>query len=119
MIMEIQTAMLHTKGLEHQYEGEVTPNEIAVYKKIYDAMDGEKAIVVPSDGEYHFAGLMDEANGKELCYLMEQDPFVGCYIDQREEFDMDYDAGDYSSDGIFCLPTSAVEIIKAVEGEKE
>ena len=74
-------------------------------------MDGQEAVVIPSGDEYHFGGLFDEPKGKELCYLMEQDPFAGCYIDQREEFNVAYDAGEYAPDCAFCLPASAVEIV--------
>lgn len=114
--VKVCKAILHTKGLESRYTGEITPEEIAVYQRIFAMMDGQEAIVVDAGEEYHFAGLTNETVGKELCYTMEQDPFMGCYVDQRAEFDEVYDAGDYSPDGIFCLPRSAVEII-AEEGK--
>jgi hypothetical protein len=117
--MKIQRAILHTKGLESQFDNEVTLEELSVYTQIFDAMDGQEAVVIQSSGEYHFGGLTDEAKGKELCYLMEQDPFVGCYIDDREGFDAVYDSGDYAPDCAFCLPIDAIEIIATEGGKKE
>ena len=110
-MLEVCKAILHTKGLEAQYAGEVTPEELSVYKHIYDMMDGREALVSISDGEVHFLGLTDGRADKDLSWLMEQDPFVGSYVDDREDFDRDYDAGDYSRDCMFCLPRTAAEVI--------
>lgn len=117
--MKVHKAILHTKGLDSQFAGEVSTEEITVYKLIYDMMDGKEAIVIPCNGEYHFVGLADGKADKELSYQMEQDPFMGCYVDQREEFDRDYDAGEYSRDCIFCLPVTAVEVIQSAGQDRE
>ena len=93
MKIELFEAILHTGGqtagqLKAEF-GDVTDEEIQGYIKILEAMDGQKAIVIlslSSPGEYNYMGLLDEAQGKEVAYLMEQDPMMGCYIDQREEF---------------------------------
>lgn len=114
-------AVLHTGGktaeqLKAEY-GDATDEETQIYKKVFDAMDGQKALVAPSyisSDEYHYMGLEDEAQHKEVAYLMEQDPMMGCYIDQREEFDRDYDSGNYVPDGIFCLKKEQVEIIREI-----
>lgn len=115
MKFKVSKAILHTKGLESQYESEVTPNEIAVYRQIFDMMDGQEGLVLQCDQGYYFAGLTDEIKSKELCYIMEQDPVMGCYINQREEFNRAYDAGEYYQDAAFCLPMKAVEIIDDVD----
>ena len=94
--------------------GDVTEEEIQGYLKILAAMDGQRAIVSPSFsllGDYDYMGLFDEAQAKEVAYLMEQDPFMGCYIDQREDFDRVWDSGDYCSDGCWGLKREYVEIV--------
>ena len=131
MKLELFEAILHTGGqtaeqLRAEF-GDVTDEEIQGYINILDAMDGQKAIVAKSlfnPEEYNYMGLCDEAQGKEVAYLMEQDPFMGCYIDQREEFDRVYDSGNYCPDGCWCLKKEHVEIIRpfgqqAVEGERD
>ena len=50
---------------------------------------------------------------------MEQDPMMGCYIDQREQFDLDYDSGNYCPDGVWCLEKDWVEIVPQGAGEGE
>lgn len=118
MNFELFEAILHTGGrTEDQLRaefGNVTDEEIRGYLKILEAMDGQRAIVMPSlscEGEYDYMGLFDAAQAKEVSYLMEQDPFMGCYIDQREQFDQDYDSGNYCPDGTWPLKKEYVEII--------
>lgn len=36
---------------------------------------------------------------------------MGCFIDQREEFDRVYDSGDYCPDGTWTLKKEYVEIV--------
>lgn len=121
MKLELFEAVLHTSGattdtLRAEF-GDVTEEEIQGYLKILAAMDGQRAIVLPSfsnAGEYDYMGLFDEARGKEVAYLMEQDPMMGCFIDQREEFDQVYDSGDYCPDGIWTLKKEYVEIVRPI-----
>ena len=99
----------------------MTEEEIQCYLKILSAMDGQRAIVAPSfsgaEG-YDYMGLFDAAQGKEVAYLMEQDPMMGCFIDQREEFDQVYDSGDYCPDGIWTLEKEYVEIIRPIGADR-
>jgi len=128
MKIELFEAILHTGGktaekLRVEF-GDVTEDEIQSYIKILDAMDGQKALVATSlldPNEYAYMGLLDETQGKEVTYLMEQDPMMGCYIDQREQFDRDYDSGNYCPEGVWTLKKENVEIIgpfKAQTGEE-
>lgn len=119
--LKLFEAILHTGGrstddLRAEY-GDVTDEEIQGYIKIFEAMDGQKAIVASSfinPNEYDYMGLFDPAQCKEVSYLMEQDPMMGCYIDQREEFDRDYDSGKYCPDGIWTLKKEHVEIVRPI-----
>ena len=124
MKLELFAAILHTGGvtvdaLRAEF-GDITEKEIQGYLKILAAMDGQKAIVSPSvstPDEYNYMGLLDAAQGKEVAYLMEQDPMMGCYIDERAQFDLDYDSGNYCPDGIWCLKKDWIEIIPQGAGE--
>ena len=76
MKIELFEAILHTGGeTAEQFRAEepdATDDEIQCYIKIFDAMDGQRAIVAPSffgPNEYKYGGLLDEAQGKEVAYL--------------------------------------------------
>ena len=117
-MLKIMEAILRTGALTDEQIRKEAPEledeEIQLILKIRAVLDGEKAVVMlnPSETEYWFCGLTDNGKCKEAVYLMEQQPMVGCYIGQREEFDRDFDNGDYSMDFHFCLKKSEVEIIK-------
>lgn len=125
MKIEAFEAILHTGGrnpedLRAEY-GNVTDEEIQGYLKVFSAMDGQRAIVTPdsfSDGEYVYCGLFDNPQAKEVAYLMEQDPFMGCYIDQRETFDRAWDSGQYCPDGCWTLKSKYVEIVGPLEKQE-
>lgn len=114
--LKVYRATLHTgcmtaEKLTEKWGGEVSLDEIVLYEKIYKAMDGQEAAVVASfeGGEVHFLALTDRKADKELSYLMEQDPFIGCYIDDRDGFEKEYDSGEYFRDVSFMLDAAMVE----------
>jgi len=81
-------------------------SDYPLWQRIAEYMHGETALVVESgavDGCYVFLGLKDAAKNKELFYMMEQDNMTGVYIDDREEFDRDWDSGEYEHEGCFYL----------------
>lgn len=101
---------------------DVSPDDpdYQLWKKIYEYMDGETAIVMKStsgDGTYLFLGLKDKEKNKELHYMFEQDSFIGVYIDDREEFDRDWDSGDYEPDGCHYLNPENVELLESEKPE--
>lgn len=103
---------------------DVSPDDpdYQLWKKIYEYMDGETAIVMKStsgDGTYLFLGLKDKEKNKELHYMFEQDSFIGVYIDDREEFDKDWDSGDYEPDGCHYLNPENVEFLESEKPESE
>jgi hypothetical protein len=123
--MKLVEAILHTGGKTaaqiHSEAPELSDSEIQNILKINGALDGQKALVMPSPegDEYWFVGLVNEKLGKEVCYLMEQDPEFGCFIDQREEFDRAYDDGDYAPDFIYTLTKDRVEITHELAKTKD
>ncbi len=110
--------ILHTSGLTAERLKSMWPeapeSDAQNMEKAYALMDGQEALLVPSwyeKGEFIFIALKDRERDKEVHYLLEQDSEVGCFINQREEFDQIYDSGDYSRDVNFCLKSDQVEII--------
>jgi len=95
-----------------------TEKEIADAMKFYKMLDGAEVIVTDSitAGEYHLASWTDAENArmKEAIYLLEQDAMCGTYIDQRAEFDADWESGEYSPDGMVAFDAADVEIIEAL-----
>ena len=86
-----------------------------LWEKISAYMDGEIAYVIESsleDGTYVFLGLKDKEKDKEVHYMMEQDSSMGVYIDDREEFDKDWDSGNYEPDGSYYLNPENVELLE-------
>lgn len=118
--------ILHTGGLTAERLKAMWPeapeNDAQNWEKVYSMLDGQEALLVPSfleKGEFIFIGLRDHERDKEVSYLMEQDSEVGCYINQREEFDRDYNSGDYSRDVQFCLKSDQVEVIEELPRRTE
>lgn len=108
----LRTGCMTAEKLAEKWGGEVTSEEIGLYEKIYKSMDGQEAIVLPSlfrKSEFLFIALVDREADKELSYMMEQDPFVGCYIDDRKEFEKAYDSEVYFRDVSFVLDAEMVE----------
>lgn len=86
-----------------------------LWEKIAAYMDGEIALVIESsaeDGKYVLLALKDKEKDKELHYMMEQDSRFGIYIDDREQFDKDWDSNDYEPDGCHYLDAENVEILE-------
>ena len=117
--------ILHTSSLTAERLKTMWPespeSDVRNWGKAYSMLDGQEALLIPSwyeKDEFIFVGLKDHERDKEVAYLMEQDSEVGCYIDQREDFDRDYDSGNYSRDVQFCLKSDQVEVITQSDGMK-
>jgi hypothetical protein len=87
--------------------------------KAYDLIDGLGVAVMDNftDDGYLLAGWnkKDEERIKELIYAFEQDPVVGTYVDDRDQFEKDWDAGDYDSPGSLSIDKDDVEIIEQLK----
>lgn len=108
--MKIKYAKLKTAG--------VFTDRTDLWKKIEAFMDGETAIVIKSsmnNGQYLFLGLKDKEKDKELHYMIEQDPMIGVYIDDRERFNEDWDNDKYEPDGCIYLNPENVELLESEE----
>lgn len=86
-----------------------------LWEKIAQYMDGELAEVLGSasgNGKFCFLGLCDEEKEKELCYMMEQDSYTGCFIDNREDFEKAWAEGYYQRELLFYLEPENVVFIE-------
>lgn len=118
MLLKLLKGVFHTKGLEKEssdYERS-TPEEREIWKRIFEALDGESGYVVPNySGEgYVFAGFDNDEKEKEFCWQVEQNPFSGQYINQRTEFDLDWDDEVYSMDGCLVIPEKNFEVVEKI-----
>lgn len=97
-------AILRTKEMIDRCAIQGKDHEL--WKNIYELMDGEIAYVYKSkaeEGKYVFCGLSDPEKNKDLFFLIEQDSVIGRYIDDWEEFTVDWEAGRYEMDGCIYL----------------
>ena len=110
--MKIREARLKTRGMFNALDHNDTDYQL--WEKISEYMDGETALVIESgaeEGKYVLLALKDAEKDKELHYMMEQDSHFGVYINDREEFDADWDSGNYEPDGCHYLDPENVEIL--------
>lgn len=115
----IKEVILKTAGMYDSHN----PNEsdLELWKSIAEYMNGESALVVDhytEDGTFTFFCLKDETKDKELAYMKEQDSMMGCYIDDRERFNEDWDREEYEADGLFLLLKENVIIPESQESYK-
>jgi hypothetical protein len=114
-------AVLHpstvTEDEIRQQFKELSEDEVKAQSAIRQYMQNKTALIAGSPfhkDDYHYIALLDRAEDKELSYMFEQDPFAGAYIGMREEFDRDYDSGDYCPDFMYCLNKDEVEITETL-----
>lgn len=115
----IETVVLNTRDMYSGIDRDEPDYEL--WQRISAYMDGEKAYVIKSraeEGKYVFLGLLDAEKDKELHYMFEQDSSFGLYIDDREEFDKDWDSGDYEQDGSIYLEPEYIIMLDAGQTEK-
>lgn len=121
--MNIYRATLHTGGktreqVKQQFDTPATEKEIDETLEYYNKLDG--ATVFVTEGLFKSYDLIswpeeESKRMKEAIYLVEQDSMFGTYIDQREEFDADWEAGNYSPSGILTFDKADVEIIAEIK----
>lgn len=91
--------IINSKGMYDYMKGDPGYD---IWKKIEEFVDGERAVVVQSvanEEQYVVLQLENDEKTKELFYMIEQDPVIGIYVDDREEFDKAWDNGEYQPDG--------------------
>lgn len=127
--MKLYKAKLHTGGKTREQIIKMfeigpapTEEEIKDTTEFYNRLEGAVAYVADGlmNSDYSLIGWPDEENKrmKEAIYLAEQDPMFGCYINSREEFDKDWDAGEYEPFGVLTFDKSEVEIVEEIKTEE-
>lgn len=95
--------------------GEVTQADYDNYIQRMAAIDGATILVVQDDFSGNNYGVISFHDNsldkyKEFCYLADQDPFFGGYENNREEFDADWENGEYEFTGTLELEPHELEI---------
>ena len=112
---KLQRAILHTTGKYSEEDlKEYTPEQQEVVKAYMEAWDGVHVTVSNFlEGEYSVVGWPpeEEEKAKEAIYQMEQDSMFGTYIDDREQFEKDWVAGEWEPSGSIVFPPEMVEIL--------
>lgn len=105
----LREVILKTAGMFDDHDPKETDYEL--WKSIAEYIDGEAALVVDhyvDDGTFTFLCLKDADKDKEYAYMREQDSMMGCYIDDRDRFDADWENEEYEPDGLFILSAENV-----------
>lgn len=105
--MKIYKAIIHTEN--HLDNGDKNANDF------YSLLDGVECVVAENIFASGFCIIgSDDPKYKEAIYLSEQDEMGGSYINERERFDKDWDAGEYFSDESILIEKEFVEIVELI-----
>lgn len=113
------------KELEQMIEEGASREEANNYMEYQKLLDGMVIYVIKSllcDKEEYSLFLWNEEDSekmKEVFWRVEQDPFIGTYINDREGFGKAWERGEYSLDGNIIFKQNQVQILKKYTGIKE
>lgn len=82
--------------------------------RYYNLIDGLEVIVVKFGDEYCLANFNEEDRKiiMEAHYLLEQDEYTGCYINEYERFKRDWENGNCDGEASMVFSDDEVEIIE-------
>ncbi|MDA1478294.1 hypothetical protein [Bacillus changyiensis] len=116
---KLNTGKKTSEQIKNGFTGiEPSEQEIQNCLKAYGLIDGMEVIVTKSwsgDG-YYLISWQENDSGtiKEFFYQLEQDPMFGSYFDEREEFENDWESGEYCPAGSIAFSNEDVEIMKKI-----
>ncbi|HFG9708848.1 TPA: hypothetical protein ACGI4L_001482 [Clostridioides difficile] len=86
--------------------------------KYYNLIDGLEVIVVKFRGEYCLANYNEEDRKTimKAHYLLEQDEYTGCYINEYERFKKDWENGNCDGEASMVFSDDEIEIIEKLKG---
>jgi hypothetical protein len=124
--IDLYKARLHTAGktpeqLLKGYDGSTPSDEVVQgIIKAFNLIDGLEVLVSNSfyGKDIYTLFLWNEADDdkfKKFSYLLEQDPFMGTYVDEREQFEKDWYSDKYEPPGSLSFQTSDIEIIEQIK----
>lgn len=114
---KIHKAIFHTEGYIEEIKNRthISQKDDELWKKAYEILNGQIGYAIPSfveGGYYTYLGLENNEKNKEFSWTVEQDSFIGAYVDGRDRFDKVWDAGEYSPDGCIIISKKCVEVIE-------
>lgn len=131
MKFKLYKARLKTNGktpeqIKADYEGGIgsapSEEEIQNWIKVYEVISGIELVVMKSlisDGYVPVSyDKEDDWKIRDFVYQAEQDLYFGTYINERDEFLVDWESGEYSPMGSLTFSIDEVEIIEELK-EKE
>lgn len=122
-----KTAGKTIEEIKGDYDGGIgqapSEEEIQDWIKAYDTINGIKVVVMKSpldDDGYSLVSYdkSDDWKIRDFTYQTEQDSFFGTYIDEREEFLKDWEAGDYTPMGSWVFKQTDVEISRELKQDE-
>lgn len=124
--IKLYKGILHTADFTEEMakaeDQNYSEEEIKIITDYMQAWDGAHVTLsnlLPE--EYSVVGWPPEEDEKvkNAIYLMEQDPVFGMYVDDRERFDADWEAGEWEPSGSIVFSPAMVEIIGELGGKDE
>ncbi|MGX9756212.1 hypothetical protein ACWYRQ_08030 [Clostridioides difficile] len=105
---------VRNQGVDIDYSEEGLKNTL----KYYNLIDGLEVIVVKFADEYCLANYNEEDRKiiMEAHYLLEQDEYTGCYINEYERFKKDWENGNCDGEACMVFLDDEVEIIEKLRG---
>lgn len=121
-IVVLKTGNKTIEDAKKVYEGSfgaITQADYDNYIQRMAVIDGATVLLVQdgfSGDNYGVISFHDNSldKYKEFCYLAEQDPFFGAYENSREEFDADWESGEYEFTGTLELEPHELEITEEI-----
>ncbi|HDN2514079.1 TPA: hypothetical protein ACKFJN_002834 [Clostridioides difficile] len=101
---------VRNQSVDFEYSEEGLKNVL----RYYNLIDGLEVIVLKFRDEYCLANFNeeDEKTIMEAHYLLEQDEYTGCYINQYERFKRDWENSNCDGEACMVFSDDEVEIIK-------
>lgn len=104
------------QAIKENWVGKTTDKEIKEIIESGNYFDGcQVAVGIDNFDKEKYALVFwnpkDDSKIQDAMYIMEQDELFGCYIDNKEEFDDLWAAGEYEPSGTICFSKAEVEII--------
>ncbi|EIS9525231.1 hypothetical protein L0775_003186 [Clostridioides difficile] len=106
---------VRNQSVDFEYSEEGLKNVL----RYYNLIDGLEVIVLKFRDEYCLANFNeeDEKTIMEAHYLLEQDEYTGCYINEYERFEKDWENGDCDGEGYMVFSDDEVEIIEELRSK--
>lgn len=115
--VKLTTANKTDDQIKEKYDTEVSQNEIENFKAAFNLVDGLEIGVMPSqfeEGSYVVTGWHenDDHIMREFVYYMEQDPYFGSYVDDREAFLEDWNNNEYEPAGSLSFEEEDIKVLE-------